>query len=302
MNQGDADMIGVVIPTCGIREYLWETLESVDKARAKCAPGEVIVCVNAGPKSAMIADLIQKRVGDWVRVEISNAERQLPLYSNWNICVSKVSKPYVHLLHDDDRVSPYFYDAIADLIRKNPNGAMYSSGALIEGEFLQFSQGAAEGLFEGAAVKLEKSNCFVNPAVVFNREIFPGFDDKWRFVADWNAWHELALRGEVYCTKMPLVFYRTHEGAATSQFERSGQNVLECRKLLETLQGSKKSVDYSHAAVIGYTAAMKAARLGKIREALKQVQLAASCRVMFKPILKITYAIFKAYLQPAVSN
>lgn len=298
MNSDIADMIGVVIPTCGIRDYLWETLESVNKARSKCAPGEVIVCVNAGAESAAIAEIIRKRVGAWAKVEISDPEKQVPLYANWNLCVSKVSRPYVHLLHDDDTVFPNFYDSMRDLIVANPGGALYTCGSLIKGQYIHYNSGpGVEGRWVDAAQKLTKGNFLINPTVILNKSLFDGFDEKWKFVADWNAWHKLALKGEVFCTLQPLACYRLHEGAATSGFEKTGQNILETRKLLESLQPSGVPVDYGFAAGLGYMAAIKCLRNRDFKTAFLQTRLAVGSKFFAVSLGRVLYAAAKAVVR-----
>lgn len=241
-----AKNIGVVVPTCGIRDFLWETLDSVFAAKEKCSPGEIIVCVNAGRESHEIAEQIRVKAGDWLQILPNSAAERIPMAENWNRCVSLISTEYVHLLHDDDKISPYFYDAMAEMMLTNPGGSLYSCACLLFGNREGIFWGPdAEGLWPTAVQELSRKNGLAAPGVIFSKTAFGCFDARWRQVMDWHAWHSLAQTGPAYHTRHPHAYYRFHQDNTTLSAVADGSNAVEARSLINELQTNKHTTDYS---------------------------------------------------------
>jgi hypothetical protein len=292
--------IGVVIPTCGMRPELWETIDSVLQAKSKSGLEEIIICVNAGAKSSEVASAISNRVGSAVRIVIVSETVQLPMFENWNFCISQVKSPYVHLLHDDDKVSPYFYDGIGGLIEEHPQGVLYSSATMAFGEGYEYHSGfSCNGVWTDATAYLKKRNAFFCPSVIICRAAFSGFETRWNAVGDWKAWHDLACKGPVVCSLEPLAYYRMHQKNATTALERSGENVREVRELLELLQVNSIEKNYRFAADIGYGAAVRAAAKGDWHTSILQLVLAGNVYWSFKTVARCGWLLLKCGVRKA---
>ncbi len=78
---------------------------------------EVLV-VDDGTASLDVRALVHELAGD--RVRVVRPDRRLGLPAAWNACIEAATGEIVHVLHQDDRVLPGFYDRLVRPMRDDP--------------------------------------------------------------------------------------------------------------------------------------------------------------------------------------
>lgn len=142
---------------------------------------------------------------------------------NWNACVTRARGEWVHILHQDDRVRPGFYAALAEGIALAPrSGAAYTQTAFIDGQgaFLrdghmpQTTAGVVDHWIQHLMVNLTVQ-C---PAIVVRRAAYErlgGFSADFHYCTDAEMWGRIASEYPVWFDPRPLAEYRVHAANAT---------------------------------------------------------------------------------------
>jgi hypothetical protein len=221
--------ISVIIPTCRASDLLWQTLESVLEADGICPVDEILVVPNAGAENTSLRDEILCRYGNCrIRVHDRQDAEIVPVFENWNACVSFAASDLVHLLHDDDLVSPHFYEQLRRLNSKWPSAVLYYQSCVMFGTASGYvCPITTEMLWKEARVALAQSNRFACPGVVFRKSQFDGFDCNLKYTGDWKAWYELSKKGAVVISPYAAAAYRVHEANTTAQNVKVGRNFSE---------------------------------------------------------------------------
>lgn len=222
----DATKWSVMIPVYNRTDQLKQCLESVLAAGVSAERMQIAVVDDSTANPNVESEV--RAIGG-ARVEFHHNEQNLGMAGNWNRCINLARGALVHILHDDDYVSPGFYTGIDALAAKFPQASIYFCRVLqVDGSgsinwvspriraFESYSRDPSPLLYR----------CDVRfPGVVARREAYlrtGGFDASMRMTLDWDMWVRLIADGGAASVDAVLAYYRRHEDAATSRYFRDG--------------------------------------------------------------------------------
>jgi GT2 family glycosyltransferase len=215
-----------MVPVHNRTAHLRQCLESVLAASIPRERMQIAV-VDDSTANPNVEEEVRAIAG--ARVEFHHNEQNLGMAGNWNRCIAVARGALVHILHDDDYVSPGFYPGMEALAAKFPQASIYFSRVLqvddggsinwVSPRLKSFEEYSSEAgpLFYRCEVRF--------PGVVVRREAYGrvgGFDATMRMTLDWDMWMRLIADGGAASVDTPLAFYRRHEDAATSRYFRDG--------------------------------------------------------------------------------
>ncbi len=219
--EGRNTILSVVIPAYQVKREDWlrEALEGVlDQAPEQT---EILV-VNDAPDD-QVAQQVAASYGPRVRYLCN--ETNLGLVENHNQCIAKAAGEFVHILHQDDRIKPGFYEALLAPLQRDPRlvAAMTHTGYIDEkGQLKSEEQGLQpRGVLERWPIKLSLQVRIQFPSIIVRRSAYQevgGFTPSLKFAFDWDMWNRIAASGPIWFEPRALAQFRVHEGSATYRF------------------------------------------------------------------------------------
>lgn len=211
----------VMVPTCEPDlSLLRATIESVFASGLPAADRQIAIVDDATRSSEFDAFAEEMRA---LGVEIFRADERLGLAGNWNRCVARARGIWVHILHQDDRVRPGFYAALAQGIWTDTNiGAAFCQPAFVDaggraariGHMPPGQAGIVHDWIERVVVNLVvQCPCIVVRRAVYER--LGGFDDAYAYCADYDMWQRIASEYPIWYEPQPLAEYREHDASAS---------------------------------------------------------------------------------------
>jgi glycosyltransferase involved in cell wall biosynthesis/GT2 family glycosyltransferase len=235
------------------RQFLTETLHSV--FAAGIAPGDMQIALvdDASPDFDVIHFL---RALGYDRVEFHRAPVRLGLAGNWNRCVALARGRWVHILHQDDRVRPDFYRALANGIACNPAvGAAFTQHVFIDeaGRFLRQGHMPARpaGILHDWLPHIFINLTVQCAAIVVRREVLQrlgGFDSRYAYCLDWDMWQRIALAYPIWYEPAPLAEQRLHLDSQSSRLRSTPAKWREIAAVIGRLKGRLEPPDAAWAA------------------------------------------------------
>lgn len=226
-----------MIPVYNRTDHLKQCIESVLAAGVPANRMQIAVVDDSTANPKVEAE-VRAIGGD--RVEFHHNATNLGMAGNWNRCIALARGSLVHILHDDDYVSPGFYSGMDALAARYPEASIYFS------RVLQVDFG---GSVNWVSPRLEAYESFSRdpgpvlyrcdvrfPGVVVRREAYErtgGFRADLRMTLDWDMWVRLIVGGGAAAMDAPLAYYRRHEDAATSRYFRDGTYFTEMLRMSE---------------------------------------------------------------------
>lgn len=152
------------------------------------------------------------------RVALYRNGARLGAVENWNRCLALARTEWVSILHEDDRLYPWFTAQLAPRLR-----------ATIAAVCCRTVQGRAapalprpdpRGTRPARPGHFLKSGMTPFPGVLVNRRLaltLGGFDARWGGLADYEFWYRLACAGPVEVVQVVGAFYRVHDGQWTGE-------------------------------------------------------------------------------------
>jgi GT2 family glycosyltransferase len=117
----------VMVPVHNRTAHLRQCLESVLAASIPRERMQIAVVDDSTANPNVEAEV---RAIAGARVEFHRNEQNLGMAGNWNRCIAVARGALVHILHDDDYVSPGFYPGMEALAAKFPQASIYFSRVL----------------------------------------------------------------------------------------------------------------------------------------------------------------------------
>jgi glycosyltransferase involved in cell wall biosynthesis len=264
--------ITVAIPTFNGSRYIIEAVESV---LAQDADARFDLIVSDDRSDDDTVEKVRGVIGDRGRIEV-NTER-LGLAGNWNRCVERAATDWVAVFHQDDVMRPHHLARHLGVLAHvssqrsdgKPPGLVASPAEPIDSEGrpidprriesgviplksssidsfekIELDIGVYVGQYEpGSLVRdLAVSNPLRCSAVTLNREAIRtigGFDPRWRYAVDWDAWIRLGRSFASCFVWMPTtVGFRWHLESETHRFRTGTADLDEQRVLIEAVAAS----------------------------------------------------------------
>ncbi len=195
--------------------FLAETLRSVLAAGIAPSDMQIALVDDASPGFDGARFLAES---GFRQVELHRAGRHGGIGTNWNRCLDLARGEWVHILHQDDRVRPGFYAAMAAGIAAAPAvGAAYCQHVFIDESGAVLREGHMPPRRAGILDEW-LAHIFVNltiqcAAIVLRRSAvlrLGGFDTGLSYALDWDLWQRLALAFPIWYEPRPLAEQRLH--------------------------------------------------------------------------------------------
>ncbi len=174
-------------------------------------------------------------------IEIHRFTSQAGLPGNWNRCLHLSRGRLVHILHQDDRVRPEFYRAMAAGLESAPQaGAGFSRHVFIADDGAAIRTGHLDrrnaGLLDDWLEYVVANLAIQRPAIAVRRAVYEklgGFDDRYDYCPDYDMWQRIAAEYPLWFDPLPLAEFRVHDHSASHSRVRriaSSLEVSRCRE------------------------------------------------------------------------
>jgi glycosyltransferase involved in cell wall biosynthesis len=241
LGAGGADL-SIMIPTYNCAAYLEHTLVSLAHQGIEMAQVEVVDdCSTEDDPEEVVHRLGGGRVGFF------RHSQNLGLVGNFNSCIGRAERQWVHLLHGDDLVLPGAYAAFAELLDRHPkSGVVFGRSVMIDEDGVW--DGLTKVLGPGVDGELvyDPFRWALNPVqfagTIFRRDAalaVGAFDDRFAHAADWDLWWKLAKRFPAAYTNLCLGGYRRFQGSHTSTLVRTAGNLREGLRMVEQISAAE---------------------------------------------------------------
>jgi len=234
--------LSIMIPTYNCASYLEQTLASLADQGIDRAQVEVVDdCSTIDDPEAVV-----HRLGaGWVT--FSRQTRNLGLVGNFNSCIGRAERPWVHLLHGDDLVLPGAYAGFAALLERHPHSSvLFGRSVMVDEEGVWDGLTSVLGPGLDGALVYDPFRWALNPVqcagTLFRREAavaVGAFDDRYSHTADWELWWKLAKRFPAAYTNRCLGGYRRFQGSHTSTLVKTASNLREGLRLVEQIAAAE---------------------------------------------------------------
>ncbi|MEO5678067.1 MAG: glycosyltransferase [Acidimicrobiales bacterium] len=238
---GGADL-SIMITTYNCAAFLEATLTSLAGQGIDLAQVEVVDdCSTRDDPEEVVRRVGQGRVG------FHRHPANLGLVGNFNACLGRAQRPWVHLLHGDDFVLPGAYQQLAGLLGRHPESAVLFARCVLvdeEGRWDEVSPLLGPGA-EGP-LPYDPFRWALNPVqfagTLFRRDAalaVGGFDDRYANAADWDLWWRLARLSPAAYSNCCVGAYRRFSASDTSKLVRTARNLREALRLVEQIAAAE---------------------------------------------------------------
>ncbi len=248
-------LVSICVPAYNAEEFIGATLESA--LAQTYAPIEVIVCDNDSTDSTgMIADGYAKSDR---RVRYFRNAENIGMVRNWNEAASHASGEYIKILCADDLLAPDCVERQVAALREHPSCSIVTNNVVIidsrSREIGRRKNAHRTRVYPGreyARKSMLSKNLVGEPSsVLMKKELFEaegGFDQRFKYLPDWDLWLRAMQRGDVAYLSACLSSYRVARTSMTSELSRSGDEALyEDDRLLLEKHGARGALRLSPA-------------------------------------------------------
>ncbi len=179
------------------------------------------------------------------RIGFYRQKRAVGIGANWNTCIDRARGYWVHILHQDDFVLPGFYNRLREGIEKEPGiGAAFCQHYSVDHKghrqfLLSRVKQNVPGILANWPEYVFVGLSFQTPAIVVKRSVYEsvgGFDVSFQYALDWDMWKRIATQYGLWYDPEPLACWRQHKRSTSRDVTRSGKNIAEIRRSIETSQ------------------------------------------------------------------
>lgn len=220
-------------------EQLREALQSV----LDQDPGADLMQVGVVDDASANSDAIERLVhelGDG-RISYRRNPVGLGLAGNWNEAVRQSNARLVHLLHQDDRVLPGFYDALGRPLANDPSlvGAFCRVSGFNElGEvtWTPLAEQAGPGPLAGLDIAEAQHHRMIVTGVVVRRSSYEqlgGYRTDMPYCTDWDFLKRLAVLGPVWYEPAVLAHWRQHSHQESARLAATGADMADRQRSVE---------------------------------------------------------------------
>ncbi len=283
----------IMLPVYNPRpDYLKEVVESV---LVQFSPTDKVQIEIVDDCSTRID--VQQLIAEmgWDQVTYSRQPHNLGLIDNWNDCIARSRGKWVHLLHQDDKVLPGFYQSLYSALSQDAYrsvGAAFCQHYFIDQNSQPFSASGLEqsvpGILENWIEKIAVYQRIQFAAIAVKREVYEtlgGFNHAAESAADWEMWKRIAAYYPVWYEPQVLACFRLHNFSESSRLISSGKNIDDTFKSIlishEYLPG--EWADYlsemakEHYALYAFNAASQMLESRSFDAALAQIKAGLRC-------------------------
>jgi glycosyltransferase involved in cell wall biosynthesis len=226
----------VVIPTFNRTEYLKQALECVlaqDLGPDKMHIEVIDNCSTESDPETLIKKISQQRISFY------RQPKDIGLVGNLTACIQRSRGHLVHILHDDDLVTPGFYMQMQEAFKKEPSiGAAFCRTRFVTAMGRSIKQRKTPGILENWLERIAVENLIQPPSMVVRRSVYEklgGFNPNLVHACDWEMWTRIAAHYPVWYEPQVLGCSRMHSLSESAGFIRSAENIMDERRAIEII-------------------------------------------------------------------
>lgn len=238
-NVTDRPKWSVMIPVFNCAKYLPELLQSVliqDLGKDQMQIEVVDDCSTDSDVKKLVEEIGNGRIDYYKQPENVGSLR------NFETCINRAKGEYVHLLHGDDKLLPEFYVEMGRLFDQYPQvGAGYCKHQYIDSEgnpkYDIRSENTGPYILENWLEVLAEKNRIQYVSMVVKRSVYEHLGAFYGVVygEDWEMWSRVAKHYPVAYHPKILAEYRQHDDSISGTFYRSGKNIQDISKVIDTI-------------------------------------------------------------------
>ena len=229
----------VMIPTMDRPHYLEQALKSVlaQKIPSQDMQIEVVGDDLTPPSIQKLVENISEGKAVFSRQKGRRSQAE-----QWTTCIRRAKGRWVHVFHDDDVLTPGFYQTYQTFIEKYPEAILVFCRAFSmneEGEpgdpMEMPPENKSSGIVRNALEHLIICDYIAAPSAVVKRDIYEkigGPDPNLHYALDWELFLRVTALGPIGYIHDPHIFYRQHSKTVSIDFIRRGMNMDESRKVV----------------------------------------------------------------------
>jgi glycosyltransferase involved in cell wall biosynthesis len=218
-----------MIPTYEPGPFLVEVLRGILAQDRGPADMQIAIVDDASP-TVDVAALVAAAAPAG-RIEIHRNPTNLGLAGNWNRGIELARGELVHLLHQDDRILPGFYEQLLRGFAAGTQvGMAFCRHAFVDGTGLWTRRSHRErwrrGLLSRWLDRISQRQRIQCPAAIVRRSVYEqlgGFRSDLTYALDWEMWVRIAASHAVWYEPRILACYRRHRGSETTRLTMSGK-------------------------------------------------------------------------------
>ena len=230
----------VMIPTFNRSEYLEEALKCI--LVQDPGPDKMHIEVIDNYSTESDPESLIKKIGQQ-RISFYRQPKNIGLVGNLTACIQRSRGHLVHILHDDDLVTPGFYTQMQEAFKKEPSiGAAFCRTRFITamGRSIKLfkRQRKTSGILENWLERSAVENLIQPPSMVVRRSAYEklgGFNPNLVHACDWEMWTRIAAHYPVWYEPQVLACSRMHSLSESAGFIRSAENIRDERRAIEII-------------------------------------------------------------------
>ncbi|MCX7712467.1 MAG: tetratricopeptide repeat protein [Chthoniobacterales bacterium] len=248
----------ITLLTTKFSDYLIESIKSTIIAAKNAGLTKLYLILNAGEASNYLFKKINNvlKISDIFSVEIPDKNKILRIYEAWNYCRQICRTKYLHIMHDDDILSKYFYTELISLSEKYKNFEIYATSRAAIGS-KNYVVIHPYGKWNKAWEIFAMFNPFAASEVIFDCNAIPDFQEDLNYCGDWRAWLTAALNDKIATTNEVLHFYRFHKSSTREQNQRQCRDIKEIYDTLVWVNNTIQKVKGYYFDFSRYTSALE---------------------------------------------
>lgn len=231
--------LSIMIPNYNGSKYIAETLESLKLQGDSIRDAQIMVLDNCSTDDSL--DIVRAVWGD--RVTIFQHPENIGGGANWNACLDRAERDWIHILHSDDVLLPGGYGEVESCLSEYPKAtAIFGRNVFVaqNGVWSHLSHPLGEGLrgvFKYRPDQWTLNNLqFVSVLVSRTAVAESGyFELPLGSILDWNYWWRVARCQCVVYTNHCLGAYRVHDSSWTSTIMKNGVQKTEKLQQIDLL-------------------------------------------------------------------
>lgn len=235
--------LSIMIPTYNCAAYLRETLETLKAQGDILRDAQIEVIDDVSTRDDPEA-VVREVWGD--KATFYRHSKNQGACANFNACIERAKRPWIHILHGDDYVLPGAYEEFRETIASAPGSiAAFARVLMVDKDSHWQSVSESLGTEKRGPLPYDVLRWRVCPVqfagVLFSRKAVQqvgNFDCAFTHAQDWNLWWRIAKTGKAAYSNTVVGAYRIFEGNHTSSLLRTGKNLEEYLEQLGRLAAS----------------------------------------------------------------
>ncbi len=210
--------VSILMPTYNQAQYITEALESAVKQTYD--DFELLVLDNVSTDNT--EEIVRAYLDD-KRIIYRKNETNIGGVNNFNKAVEMATGEYIKFLFSDDLLIPTALAEFVKVLDENENVSLVTSFFEYVGRHNSLEKQPVTGKISGyEAIKktVTSINWIGAPSnVIFRKADFAGFqfEHRWHWMTDFDVWHKLLTRGDLYVIPQFLTKFRQHDSSWSSE-------------------------------------------------------------------------------------